>query len=480
MMATLTKTRLRKACIIGSGPNGLAAAIVLAQAGLEVEVFEAEPTLGGGARTLPLTLPGFQHDFGSAVHPLALGSPFFSSLPLQDYGLEWIHPPAALAHPLDGGKAVLLYRDLEQACNALGPDGPAWRRLMEPFASRWAEFSQDILQPLTRVPKHPFLLARFGVNAALPATTVARLHFRTQQARALFAGIAGHSFLPLDRPLSASFGLVLGIAAHAVGWPIPRGGAQAISNALAGYLGRLGGRIHAGTPIRSLRDLPATDLVLADISPRQLIALAGSPSRLSPGYRQNLVAYRYGPGAYKVDYALSRPIPWASPDCLQAGTVHVGGTLEEVVASEAAMAQGRTAERPFVLLAQPTLFDPTRAPAGQHIAWTYCHVPNGSREDMLPRIEAQIERFAPGFRDCVLARHISTPADLNVADANLIGGDIMGGAMGLKQLVFRPTSRFYRTSATNLYLCSASTPPGGGVHGMCGYNAAMTALRDHA
>jgi phytoene dehydrogenase-like protein len=351
---------------------------------------------------------------------------------------------------------------------------------MQPFASRWPDFSAEILQPLTRIPKHPFLLARFGINAALPATALARVHFRTLQARALFAGLAGHSFLALDQPLSASFGLVLAIAAHAVGWPIPRGGAQMISNALAGYLADLGGRIHAGTPIRSLNDLPAADLILADITPRQLLALAGSPSRLSPAYRRGLSEYRYGPAAFKVDYALSRPIPWTAPDCLQAGTVHLGGTLEEVAASESAMVHGRTAERPLVLLAQPTLFDPTRAPAGQHIAWAYCHVPNGCREDMLPRIEAQIERFAPGFRDCVLARRVSTPADLEANNPNLIGGDIMGGAMSLKQLVFRPTARFYRTSASKLYLCSSSTPPGGGVHGMCGYNAALIALRDHA
>ncbi len=480
-----------KACVIGAGPNGLAAAIVLAQAGMEVEVFEAEPTAGGAVRTVELTLPGFRHDFGSAVYPMAVGSPFFTSLPLGDFGLEWIHSPAPLAHPLDDGTAVVLERDFAAAEAALGEDGRAWRGLMQPFATRWTELAEDILQPIVHWPRHPLLLARFGMSALLPATSIAR-RFRSEPARALFAGLAAHSFLALDQPLSASFGLVLGATAHGVGWPIPRGGAQALTDALAAYLTHLGGRITPSTRVHSLRNLPACDLILCDVSPRQLLALTENGASgnggdlpaepaadgLSGGYRRRLGAYKYGPGAFKVDYALSRPIPWNAAECLRAATVHIGGTLDEIAASESAMAHGRGTERPFILLAQPTLFDPTRAPEGRHIAWAYCHVPNGCTEDMLERIEAQIERFASGFRDTILARHVSPPADLEARDGNLIGGDISGGAMNLRQLLFRPTAKGYRTSAPNVYLCSASTAPGGGVHGMCGANAARAALRD--
>jgi phytoene dehydrogenase-like protein len=483
-MPPISSTRLRKACVVGSGPNGLAAAIVLAQAGFNVEVFEAESTIGGAVRTLDLTLPGFHHDFGSAVYPFAAGSPFFSSLPLHDFGLEWIHSPDTLAHPLDDGTAVTLPSNLAAAEAALGEDGRAWRRLMKPLASRWADLTADVLGPMLTIPRHPFLLARFGLNAMQPAATLARSHFRTEPARALFAGLAAHSFMALDQPLSAAFGLMLGAAAHAPGWPIPRGGAQSLANALVGYLNHLGGRITTNTRIASLRDLPSADLILCDITPSQLLALAGQPEdpprpqQFTPAYRRQLGRYRYGPAAFKVDYALSRPIPWNAPACLRAGTVHLGGSLDEIAASESAMVNGRCSPRPFVLLAQPTLFDPTRAPAGQHIAWAYCHVPNGSTEDMLDRLESQIERFAAGFRSCVLARHISTPATLESNDANLVGGDIVGGATNLRQFLFRPTRREYRTTAPNVYLCSSSTPPGGGVHGMCGFHAATTALRD--
>jgi phytoene dehydrogenase-like protein len=463
--------------VIGAGPNGLAAAIVLAQAGLDVELFEAESTVGGAARTLDLTLPGFHHDFGSAVHPMAIGSPFFNSLPLSNYGLEWIHSPAPLAHPFDDGTAMILQRGVTATQATLGEDGPIWRALMYPLVSRWPDLTADILSPVLHLPKHLFLLARFGLNAILSATTLAR-RFRTEPVRALFAGLAAHSFLALDQPLSASFGLVLGAAAHAVGWPIPRGGAQSLGNALAAHLTHLGGRITTSTPIRNLSDLPACDLTLCDISPKQLLALAGQ-NQLSSAYRRRLAAYQYGPAAFKVDYALSRPIPWNAPACLRAATVHLGGTFAEIAASESAMATGRHAEKPFVLLAQPTLFDSTRAPAGKHIAWAYCHVPNASTdtETTLDRLEQQIERFATGFRSTILARHVSSPATLEAMDSNLIGGDISGGAMDIRQLLFRPTLRQYRTSAPDIYLCSASTPPGGGVHGMCGANAARLALR---
>jgi len=472
--------------VIGAGPNGLSAAIVLAQAGMRVEVYEAEPTIGGAARTMELTLPGFRHDFGSAVHPLAVGSPFFSSLPLQEFGLEWIHPPAPLAHPLDGGRAVVLQRDLDAADAALGDDdGGVWRRMMEPFVSRWNELCEDILEPVVHWPRHPLLLARFGMQALLPATTLAK-RFRSEQARALFAGLAAHSFLSLSAPLSGSFGLVLGAAAHAAGWPIPRGGAQAISDALAGYLTSLGGAIRLSSRVERLSDLPDYDVVLCDVTPRQLLAMTSAYrgdaratlSSQSDSYRHALKQYRYGPAAFKVDYALSRAIPWNAPECARAATVHLGGTMEEIAASERTMARGQIAERPFVLVSQPTLFDPSRAPEGKHIAWAYCHVPHGCGEDMLPRLEAQIERFASGFGDCVLARRVWAPADLEASDANLVGGDIMGGAMGPMQLAFRPTARGYRTSSPKVYLCSASTAPGGGVHGMCGYNAARVVLKD--
>ena len=463
----------RKACVIGAGPNGLAAAIVLAQAGLQVDVLEGELMPGGAARTLELTLPGFRHDFGSAVYPLGAGSPFFSSLPLIDHGLEWIHSPAALAHPLDDGTAVMLERDLDQSKDSLGIDGPAWDELMRPFVERWTEFAPEILRPVSLIPRHPWLMARFGMVALQSARAVAR-RFRDQRTRALFAGLAAHSFLSLDERLSAAFAILMAVPAYAVGWPIPRGGAQSLTNALCGFLATFGRKVSTSSPVQSLAALANYDLLLCDLTPRQLVKVGGE--RLSDGYKRRLGRYRYGAGVFKVDYALNAPIPWKAPGCLRAATVHLGGSFEEIAASEKAVRIGEHADRPFVLLAQPSLFDSSRAPAGKHTAWAYCHVPNGSKVSMLEKLEGQIERFAPGFRDCILARRVFAPADLENMDANLVGGDIGGGTMDIRQFLFRPTWRRYATSARDIYICSASTPPGGGVHGMCGYHAAKMAL----
>ena len=463
----------RRACIIGAGPNGLAAAVTLAQRGVHVDVFEAQVQAGGAARTLELTLPGFLHDFGSAVHPLAAGSPFFSSLPLQARGLQWIHSAAPLAHPLDDGTAVTLERDLRDAESVLGTDGKPWRRLMQPFVRHWWDLSAEILRPLHVFTRHPILLARFGLAAFPSARMLAHL-FRSERTKALFAGLAAHSFLSLDEPLSAAFGVILGVAAHAVGWPIPRGGAQSLTNALCTHLASLGGRVKTSTRIEDLSALKDYDAILCDVTPHQLLRIARN--RFPTRFAHRLAKYRYGPAVFKVDYALHSPIPWKAADCARAATVHLGGTFQEIAASEYAMSLGRHSERPFVLLAQPSLVDPTRAPAGKHIAWAYCHVPNSSSVDMLEALESQIERFAPGFRDCVLARRVFSPAALEEMDANLIGGDISGGAMDLRQFFFRPTWRHYATPVHNVYICSSSTPPGGGVHGMCGYCAAKLAV----
>jgi phytoene dehydrogenase-like protein len=463
----------RKASVIGAGPNGLAAAIVLAQAGMQVDVLEAESTPGGAARTMELTLPGFRHDFGSAVYPLGAGSPFFSSLPLIDHGLEWIHSAAALAHPLDDGTAVMLERDLNETKVSLGIDGPAWDRLMRPFVERWNDFAPEVLRPVSFAPRHPWMMARFGMVALRSAEFVAR-RFRSERTRALFAGLAAHSLLALDEPLSAAFAILMAVPAHAVGWPIPRGGAQALTNALCSLLSTLGGNVNTSSPVQNLEALTNCDLFLCDLTPRQLVKVGGQG--LSDSYKRRMERYRYGAGVFKVDYALNAPIPWRAPDCLRAATVHLGGSFEEIAESEKAVRMGQHAERPFILLAQPSLFDNSRAPAGKHTAWAYCHVPNGSKENMLEKLESQIERFAPGFRDCVLARRVFSPADLERMDANLVGGDIGGGVMDIRQFLFRPTWRHYATSARDVYICSASTPPGGGVHGMCGYYAAKMAL----
>lgn len=464
----------RRTCVVGAGPNGLAAAIVLAQQGLQVQVLEAEPQPGGAARTLELTLPGFLHDFGSAVYPFAAGSPFFSSLPLANHGLEWIHSPCPLAHPFDDGTAVTLERDLRDAESVLGDDGPAWRKLLQPFVERWSDLSSKVLRPVHLLSRHPLLLARFGLVALPSAKMVAGISFRRERTWALFAGLAAHSFLSLDEMLSAAFGVLLGAAAHAVGWPIPRGGAQSLTNALCSHLASLGAAIKTTAPVENLASLPQFDVTLCDVTPRQLARIAGG--RLSAAYTARLGRYRYGPAAFKVDYALREPIPWRAAECLRAATVHLGGSADEIGASEAAMRHGRHSARPFVLVVQPSLFDSTRAPSGKHTAWAYCHIPNGYEFDMLGTIESQIERFAPGFRECVLARRVFSPAGLEKMDANLIGGDISGGAMDIRQMLFRPTWRHYETSAKDIYICSSSTPPGGGVHGMCGYHAARQAL----
>jgi len=470
-------SRSRIAHVVGAGPNGLAAAIALAQAGREVRVYEAESQPGGAARTMELTLPGFRHDFGSAVLPMALASPFFSSLPLDRHGLQWIHGSAPLAHPLEDGSSVLLERDLAVAEAAFGSDGRAWSSAVGPVVRHWREFTIDSLGPVTRIPRHPFRMARFGLLGFQPALRLARHRFTGERVRALFAGLAAHSFLSLDRPLSSAVGLVLGAAAHAVGWPIPRGGTQSLTDALIAHLRELGGQLQTDRRIASLDEIAQPgELVLCDLTPRQLLAIAGG--RVRSSYRKSLQRFRYGPAAFKIDYALSAPIPWRAQECRRAVTVHVCGSMEEVALSEYAACNGEIPERPFVLVAQPTLFDPSRAPEGKHIAWAYCHVPNGCTIDMSSRIEAQLERFAPGFRDCVLARRVSAPADLEAMNANLVGGDISGGDLSLRQFFFRPTPGNYSTGTPGLYLCSSSTPPGGGVHGMCGYHAARIALRD--
>ena len=462
--------------VIGSGPNGLAAAIVLAQEGKKVHVYEAQDQPGGGARTMELTLPGFRHDFGSAIHAIAAVSPFFARLPLESHGLQWVHGQIPLAHPLDDGTAVVLHRDLFDAERALERDGRAWRNLVEPLVEQWPAFARDAMGPPTRVPLRPLLMARFSCYAFQPALRLAKSQFTGARARALWGGLAAHSFLSLDATLSSAIGIVLAAATHVAGWPAPRGGAQAIADALIAYLKQRGGEIHTGRRIDSLDELdPQNALVLCDVTPRQLLAIAGN--RLSRGYRESLRRFRYGPGAFKIDYALSEPIPWRAPECRRAMGLHIGGSIEEIARSEYAVAHGSVAERPFMIVAQPTLFDPSRAPDGKHVAWVYCHVPNGCAVDMTSRIEDQLERFAPGFRDCVMARHVSPPATLESINANLVGGDIGGGEMSLTQFFLRPALGIYYTGTPNLYMCSSSTPPGGGVHGMCGYHAARMALR---
>ncbi len=469
----------RSAVVVGSGPNGLMAAITLARAGWHVVVYEAAPDAGGGLRSAALTVPGAVHDVCSAIHPLAVGSPAFREIAddLAAHGLEWVHPEVPVVHPLDGGRAGVVHRSVADTVAGLGGDGSAYRRLFGPLVDAGFALTDGLLSPLTIPPKHPVALARFGAVGVLPAHAVARRGFDTDEARAVFAGLAGHSILSLKAPVTAGYALMLGVLAHVVGWPLARGGSQQIADALVAVLRDLGGHVECDRRIESLAELPAADAVLLDVTPRQVLAIAGDilPQR----YARRLGKFRYGAGVFKLDWALDGPIPWTNPDCGRAATIHVGGTLDEITFAEGEVQAGRHAERPFVLLAQQSVFDPTRAPAGTHTAWAYCHVPNGSTIDMTDRIEAQVERFAPGFRDRIVDRHAMNTAAMHAHDANYVGGDINGGVGDLRQFVARPTLglRPWKTPVDGLYLCSSSTPPGGGVHGMCGWHAAREVLR---
>lgn len=464
------------AVIIGSGPNGLAAAIRLAQEGLSVKVFEKAVTIGGGTRTEELTLPGFQHDVCSAIHPMAKASPFFQSLPLEKYGLEWIYPDIPVAHPLDHHPAAAAFRSIGQTADRLGEDGEAYRTLFEPFTADWQKLVPGILAPFNPLPRHPLLMATFGYYGLQSANSIVK-QFRTEQARALFGGMAAHSIMPFHAVSSAAIGLVMTAAAHATGWPFPKGGSQSITGAMAAYFISLGGEIETGTEISSLEQLPASKNVLFNTTPRQILAIAGK--KLNDRYAAKLGRFKYGPGVFKVDLALNAPIPWHDDICRKAGTVHVGGTFEEIAASEKAAAGGHHPEKPYVLVAQQSLFDSSRAPDGKHTAWAYCHVPNGSTRDMTEPILQQIERFAPGFRDCIIGRHTMNTKAMQSYNPNYIGGDINGGKQHITQLFTRPAGLFnpYRIPNSNMYICSASTPPGGGVHGMCGFHAAGSVLK---
>ncbi|MCB0014571.1 MAG: NAD(P)/FAD-dependent oxidoreductase [Anaerolineales bacterium] len=466
------------AVVVGSGPNGLAAGVTLARQGWRVLLLEAKATIGGGMRTAELTLPGFHHDICSAIHPLGVGSPFIKSLDLAAFGLEWIQPELPLAHPFEDGTAVALYKDLEKTARQLGADSNTYRRVFAPIVADWEKIAREFLGPLS-LPRHPLAMAKFGLRAVWPTTTFAKTLFRNEKTRALFAGLAAHSIMPLEWPLTAAFGLMLGALGHKVGWPLPRGGSQAIANALAGLFTSLGGEIVTEHEVQSLRELPSARAILLDVTPRQLLSLAGEA--LPAGYRRQLEKYRQGPGVFKVDWALSEPIPWRAEQCRRAGTVHLGPTLNELALSERVIWYGAVAEQPYTLVTQQSLFDATRAPAGQHTGWAYCHVPNGSTVDMTEHIEAQIERFAPGFRDTILARHTMSAPDFQRYNPNYIGGDINGGVQNWRQLFTRPVPRWnpYSTPLPDLFLCSSATPPGGGVHGMCGYHAAQSVLQRH-
>ena len=469
-------TEEHDAVIVGAGPNGLAAAVTLAQAGRSVLVLEAAETPGGGARSTALIEPDVIHDVCSAVHMLGIASPFFRSQPLERLGLEWVQPQSPLAHPLDGDRCAEVQPDLDATIAGLGNDGKAYKSIIGRLARRFDDLADDVLGPVVHVPKHPIFFTRFGIDAMLPTAVLAR-RFSTDEGRALFAGCSAHAMLPFRRALTSSFGMLLLAGAHAEGWPFARGGSQRITDALVARLVELGGRVECDRVVRQLSDLPPARTTLFDTSPRQLARIAGDA--LPGGYRRRLEKFRHGPGAFKIDYVLDEPVPWRAPACRRAGTVHVGGTFAEVAAAEAAIAKGQHADKPFVLVAQPSITDDTRAPKGTHTLWVYAHVPNGSTLDQTDAVENQIERFAPGFRDVVRARSVIKAAQFEDYNANYIGGDIAGGAHAMSQLIARPfVSRHnYRTPNPSLFLCSASTPPGGGVHGMCGFNAARAALR---
>lgn len=464
------------AIVVGSGPNGLAAAITLKQAGLSVLLIEAKDAIGGGLRSAQLTLPGFIHDHCAAVHPLAIGSPYFKTLPLDVFGLKYIHPAIPMAHPLDGGKAATLYHSLAETADNLGVDTNAYHQLLDHLVAHWPELKTDILGPL-RLPKHPLEMARFGLNALRSATTLSK-RFKTQEAKSLWAGVAAHSIQPLSNMTTSAIGLVLLATAHSEGWPFIKGGTGKLGDALAAYFLSIGGEVQTGFYVRTLTQLPSAKAVLFDVTPKQLLQIAGHS--FSALYHWQLKRYRYGMGAFKIDWALDAPIPFTAEQCRRAGTLHLGNSIEEIVQSEAETAAGKHADKPFVLLSQPSLFDSSRAPAGKHTAWAYCHVPNGSTVDMTGKIEQQVERFAPGFKERIIGRHTVNTQQLEDYNPNYIGGDINGGSLDVRQLFTRPALRLspYRTSTTGLYICSSSTPPGGGVHGMCGYHAARRALKD--
>jgi len=460
--------------VVGSGPNGLAAAIRMAQAGRSVVVVEAAEQPGGGVRSQELTRPGFIHDVCSSVYPTTVSYPFFKTLPLHEHGLEWVYPPAAVAHPLDDGTAAMLYPSLEETARRLGADAENYKSLFSTFVSRWDELAEDALAPIG-IPKHLLLYARFGKLAIRSARSLARAYFKTERARALLGGIAAHSVLPLEKLSTGGFALILAISGHACGLPLARGGAQQLTNALLSLFRSLGGQIVTGYKVESLDELPPARNIFLDITPRQLLQMGGD--RLPEFYNQKLRKYRYGMGAFKMDWALDQPVPWRAPECAQAGTIHLGVTFEEISDSERQAWQGKASSRPYVLAVQPSVFDPSRAPAGKHTFWAYCHLPNGSQQNMVDAIENQIERFAPGFRDCIIARSVLSPADMEEHNPNLVGCDFSGGAATLDQLFFRPTVSMYKTPVRGVYLCSSSTPPGGGVHGMCGFFAAEAALK---
>jgi len=464
------------AVIVGSGPNGLAAAICLQQQGLSVLIIEGKNEIGGGLRSAELTLPGFIHDICSAIHPLAVGSPFFQQLPLADHGLEYIYPEIAAAHPLDNNTAVVLKQSITETAKLLGEDEETYLKLMQPIVNSWPSIAPDVLGPL-HFPKHPLAMAKFGLSALTSATHLAK-QFKTTEAKALLAGMAAHSMQPLSKLTTSVIALVLLANGHLQNWPIPKGGSNKIANALASYFVSIGGKIETGTYIKSLDQLPSAHAVLFDVSPKQLLQIAGH--RFSAIYKWQLERYRYGMGVFKIDWALDAPIPFKSEACTKAGTIHIGNSIQEITTAEQQTWDGRNTDNPFVLLAQQSVFDATRAPAGKHTGWAYCHVPNGSTVDMTQAIENQVERFAPGFKDIILAKHTMNPAQMEDYNPNYVGGDINGGVIDINQLFTRPALRWspYKTSAKGLYLCSASTPPGGGVHGMCGYNAAKKVLKD--